>query len=212
MLLNKTNLCWCKSWRVSWRVIVQRHNQQPNNQQLVHQFNKISAKRIQSSTTTIFLAILRRLHLKVSSTLLHPVQGRNCRIMKNGWKKPTKCLRSRARKSVQVSALKFKNQLAGLNTLLTLIYPGSSSRWATHLHLLLLHLAKRWEVSNRRTRTNSREITEMTLKMMTFKKRFNLTRTILITYRPLEIITEHKMRTIRLILTVAPSYQKVWEV
>ena len=52
----------------------------------------------------------------------------------------------------------------------------------------------------------------MTLKMMTFKKRFNLTRTILITYRPLGIITEHKMRTIRLILTVAPSYQKVWEV
>ena len=57
-----------------------------------------------------------------------------------------------------------------------------------------------------------RETTEMTLRTMTFKKRFNQTRTILITYRLPEIITEHKMRTIKLTLTVAPSYPKVWEV
>ena len=52
----------------------------------------------------------------------------------------------------------------------------------------------------------------MTLRTMTFKRRFNQTRTILITYRLPEIITEHKMRTIKLTLTVAPSYPKVWEV
>lgn len=192
-------------------MIVQRHNQLLNNHQLVLQFNKISAKRIQSSTKTTQV-ILRRFLQKVSSTTLHQVQERSCcRITRNGWNLPIRCLRSRARKNVQVSALKFKNQLAAHNTLPTLIYLASSNRWATHLHLLHLPLAKHWQVSNRITRTNLREITEMTLRMMTFKKRFNLTRTILITYRLLEIITEDKMRTIRQTLTVAPSYLKVWE-
>ncbi len=160
-------------------MIARLHNPQLNNQ-LALLCNKISAKRIQSSMMTNW-AISRKLLLKVKWPTLQLALARSYRIMRSAWNLQARCSRNRAKKSALVSALKFKNQLAVPNTLLTLIYQASNNRLAIHLHLSHLPLVKQLVVSNRRIRTILREITEMTLRMMTSKRRSNQTRTILIT-------------------------------
>ena len=205
MLRNRTNLCLCKSWKDSWRVIVLQHSlrQKVNNP---HRFNKTTAK-ILHSLMIITKTMLRKLHLRINSATQLQVPVRSCKTMRNGWNLQAKCSRNRARKSVLVSAPKFKNQLAAHSLLQTPTYWASNR--ATH-PLPSHHPLAKWLVSNRRTRTIQREVTEMISRMMISKRRSTLTMTILITQGFPETI--FRTRTIKPTLTVAPSYQRAWEV